>query len=301
MNTSACGHAEPRNRFVSVGSAGLAGVLALTIGSSAQSRHAIQREETISRTLRFGGGTDRILEVSTISGAIRVAGHDDDAVEVVIRKTVRAESEADAAAAETAVGLEISEAADAIRLRGSVEAQPGCDWETVTRRRGRPPYEVTFDFDLRVPRNTRLRLCTVNNGAVHVTGTTSDFEIDNVNGAITPTEVSGSGRAVTVNGGVTATFTEAPKAALLFKSINGDLDVVFPRTLSADLLMKTFNGGLFTDYDVSPLPIAAAAVERRQGMSVYRGDRFSGFRVGRGGPTLTFDAFNGNVRVVAGQ
>jgi hypothetical protein len=281
--------------------AGAAVVLSAILPVTGQSRYAVQREETISRTLRFGAGAERRLEVSTISGNIRVVGYDEDAVDVVVRKTVRAETGADADAAEAAVGLEIAEAAGAIRLLGHVEAQPGCDWETITRRRTRPRYHVAFDFDVRVPHSTRLRLCTVNGGAVHVAGTAGDFEIDNVNGGITLTGVRGSGRAVTVNGAVSAEFAENPKAASSFKSVNGDLDVIFQPKLSADLLMKTFNGGLFTDFDVTPLPVPAAAAERRNGMSVYRGSRFTGYRVGQGGPEVTLDAFNGDVRVVSSR
>ena len=129
----------------------------------------------------------------------------------------------------------------------------------------------------------RLRLCTVNGGEVQVAGTSGDFDIDNVNGAITLTGISGSGRAATVNGAVSVVFAENPKSASEFKSVNGDLDVIFQRNLAADLLMKTFNGGLFTDFDVTPLATPVAAVERRDGMSVYRGSRFTGFRIGGGG------------------
>jgi len=267
-------------------------------GITAQSRYPVRREETVSRTL--GAGVGRRLEVSTINGSIRVSGYDGDAVEVAVRRTVWGETPAAADAAESAVGLEMAETADAVRLLGHVETQPGCDWETITRRRTRPPYHVAFDFDVRVPRGVRLRLCTVNGGEVHVAGTSGDFDIDNVNGGITLTGISGSGRAATVNGAVSVVFAENPKSASQFKSVNGDLDVIFQRNLAADLLMKTFNGGLFTDFDVTPLATPAAAVERRGAMSVYRGSRFSGFRIGGGGPEVRLDAFNGNIRVVGG-
>jgi hypothetical protein len=72
-------------------------VLALSAcitGLTAQSRYAVLREETVSRTLRAGPvphGVEGpgLLEVSTISGSIRVAGHDDGQVDVVVRLTVR--------------------------------------------------------------------------------------------------------------------------------------------------------------------------------------------------------------------
>ena len=282
---------------------------ALVQGLGAQLRYPVVRETTISRTVRFGAGpngvngpnAEQFLEVSTISGNIRVVGHAGDSVDLAVKKTIRAETAADADAADTAVGLEIADAGSAIRLLGHVNAQPGCDWETITRRRTRPSYQVSFDFDVRVPLNTRLRLCTVNGGAVDVAATAGDFDIDNVNGPITLTGVRGSGRAVTVNGAVSAEFAENPKAASEFRSVNGDINVTFKRGLSADLLMKTFNGGLFTDFDVTPLTVPVAAVERRNGMSVYRGSRFTAYRVGQGGPEIKLDAFNGDIRVVNGR
>jgi hypothetical protein len=274
----------------------LAGVAlaALIQGLGAQSRYPVLRETTINRTLRVR----HTLEVSTISGNIRIAGDVGDTIDVAVTKAIRAEAAADADAADAAVGFEISETADAVRLLGDVNAQPGCDWETITRRRTRPRYRVAFDFDVRVPVNTRLRLCTVNGGAVHVVAVAGGFEIDNVTGPITLTGVRGSGRATTVNGAVSAAFAENPKAASEFKSVNGDIDVTFQPGLSADLLMKTFNGGLFTDFDVTRLPMAVAVAERRNGMSIYRGSQFTGFRAGQGGPEIKLDAFNGNIRVV---
>jgi DUF4097 and DUF4098 domain-containing protein YvlB len=107
--------------------------------------------------------------------------------------------------------------------------------------------------------------------------------------------------ATTVNGAVSVEFAENPKAASAFKSVNGDIDVTFQRGLSADLLMKTFNGGLFTDLDVTRLPMSVAVAERRNGMSVYRGSQFTGFRAGQGGPEIKLDAFNGDIRVVGSQ
>ena len=112
------------------------------------------------------------------------------------------------------------------RLLGHVEAQPGCDWETITRRRTRPPYHVAFDFDVRVPRSTRLRLCTVNGGDVHVAVRRATSTSTTSTARITLSGISGSGRAATVNGSVSAVFAENPKSASQFKSVNGDLDVI---------------------------------------------------------------------------
>jgi hypothetical protein len=46
------------------------------------------------------------------------------------------------------------------------------------------------------------------------------------------------------------------------------------------------------------LPQPIAVPERRDGGFVYRSNGFTLVRAGRGGPELTFDTFNGSVRVI---
>ena len=156
---------------------------------------------------------------------------------------------------------------------------------------------MRFDFTIRVPRNAALRLCTINGGDVVVNGTRGDFEVSNVNGLIDMRQVAGSGRAHTVNGPVSVSFTANPKQPSSFKTVNGNVDVWFPDGLAADFAMKTFNGGLFTDFETQPLAtVVPAAGERRNGKFVYRVNEFTRLRIGKGGPEIAFETLNGNVR-----
>jgi DUF4097 and DUF4098 domain-containing protein YvlB len=157
---------------------------------------------------------------------------------------------------------------------------------------------VRYDFTIRVPRDAALRLCTINGDDVIVSGTEGDFDVTNVNGLIDMRGVGGSGRAHTVNGPVSVTFTANPKQPSSFKTVNGNVDVQFPDGLSADFAMKTMNGGLFTDFDVQPLVNQGVpAGERRNGKFVYRVNEFTRVRVASGGPEFRFETLNGNVRV----
>ena len=261
----------------------------------------VRDESAISRTLHFAGSAERTLDVRTIHGSIRVVGADRADVQLDVRKTVRARTEAGVSAAERDVVLDIVD--NGARLEAIVREPEGspCGEEAGRRDRWRDPaYVVTFDFTIQVPRGTRLRLCTVNGREVLVTGTRGDFELDNVNGRITMENVHGSGSARTINGAIVASFSERPHSATTFKTINGDLIVAFPADLAADLKMKTFNGGLFTDFEVDPLPPLAAVAERRDGRFIYRSNQFALARAGGGGPDLTFETFNGDVRVLRG-
>jgi hypothetical protein len=271
-----------------------------TVNSAREPDFPVRDERTISRTLRFGGTGDRTLDVRAIQGSIRVIGTDRSDVQLEAHRTARAQTDAGLRAAERDVVLDIVD--NAARLEAIVREPQGyvCG-EDSGLRDGRwwdPPYAVTFDFTIQVPRGTRLRLCTVNGREIFVEGTSGDFELDNVNGRITMQNVRGSGSVRTVNAAIVASFTEQPSAASEFKTTNGNVVVTFPADLAADLRMKTFNGGLFTDFEVEALPQPAAVAERRDGRFVFRSNLFTLVRAGRGGPELTFDTFNGNVRVL---
>lgn len=279
--------------------AAIAVVLVGPAQAQRSSRYEVVDESAVTRTLVFAAGGGRTLDVRNINGFIRVEGTSDSSVEVSIRKVIRAATRNDLAEAERDVRLDFRDGAPRVEAivtdrRGHVCGEPGNDrgdrWDRVD-------YDVRFDFTIRVPRDAALRLCTINGGDVIVNGTQGNFDVTNVNGLIELREVAGSGRAHTVNGPVTVSFTANPKQPSSFKSVNGNIDVSFPAGLAADFAMKTLNGGLFTDFDAQPLAgTVAAAGERRNGRFVYRANEFTRVRIGAGGPEMAFETLNGNVR-----
>ena len=263
------------------------------------SRYEVMDESTITRTLVFAAGGGRTLDVRNINGFIRVDGTNDSAVQMSIHKVIRAETSDDLAEAQRDVRLDVTDNSTRVGATVSDANQHVCGEPSNDRGRDwrRTRYEVRFDFTIRVPRGAALRLCTINGGEVIVSGTRGDFDVDNVNGLIDMREVGGAGHAHTVNGPVTVTFTANPKQTSSFKTVNGNVDVSFPDGLAADFAMKTMNGGLFTDFDVQPLESTVAPPsERRNGRFVYRANQFTRVRVANGGPEITFETLNGNVR-----
>ncbi|PWT82706.1 MAG: hypothetical protein C5B57_08265 [Blastocatellia bacterium] len=261
----------------------------------------LRDESSIARTLQFAGPGVHTLDVRTMNGSIRVSGYEGSDVRLEAKQTIAADTAEDLREAREKVIVDTKDQGETIDVvvrepRGAVCGEPWNERSPAWWDRSR--YEATVELAIRVPRDTRLRLCTVNGGEVYVDGTAGDFDIDNVNGRITLEQVRGSGRASSVNGRVTASFAEAPRTASLFKTINGHIVATFPAGLSADLRMKTFNGGLFTDFEVEPLVQKIPAAERRGGRLTYRSNGFTSVRVGHGGPELTFEAFNGDVRIL---
>jgi DUF4097 and DUF4098 domain-containing protein YvlB len=154
---------------------------------------------------------------------------------------------------------------------------------------------VRYDFKLRVPRDTRVELKTVNGGHVRVSGLSAPFVARNVNGGIELLRMSACGEARTVNGKVTVDFAEKPREDCSFRSVNGRITVTGPADFGGEIQAKTVNGEVLTDYETSVLPVASAG-EKRGMRWVYRS---SGARVrlGGGGPAMKMETVNGDVVV----
>ena len=271
-------------------------------------KYPVKDSERIQRSFALTGAGPHRLDIDNVFGSIQVAAHDGNSVELNVTRTLEAATQERLEAARKEVTLDVKEEPSLISLYVDVPFRDcDCNRDADGRRRRNGSrwrdrqYEVRYDFVLKVPRQVGLTLSTVNRGDIKIEGTTGDFEVTNVNGGIEMLDIAGSGRVGTINKDVKIVFRTNPSGPSSFKTLNGDVVVSFQPTLAADLRMKTFNGGLFTDFDVTRLPMSVAVAERRNGMSVYRGSQFTGFRAGQGGPEIKLDAFNGDIRVVGSQ
>jgi len=261
---------------------------------------SVQREErdVIEETLNFSDPRGpKELVVDNINGSIEVIGYDGNDVELVVRKTIFARSKDKLAEASRKVRLDISEEDNSIVL--FVDAPYRQRDGSINYRGWRYyGYKVEFNFQIKVPRDTDVFLRTINNGEITVEGVKGDFDIDNVNGGIEIVGASGSGRAYALNGQLTVEFDENPDSDCYFGSLNGKIQVAFQSGFSADLRFKTFNGDVYTDFPITYLNPRKPSRKREKGKFVYKSDRSFGARVGRGGPEIEFDGFNGDIHVV---
>jgi hypothetical protein len=222
-------------------------------------------------------------------------------VRLDVTTEIAAESAAGADAAERDVRLELGDE-DALASTVVYDNRGrycGDNRVNDDRRWQEPRYRVSHRIAVRVPRGARVQVCTVNTRAVVVAGPVGAFDIRNVNGRIEIRGALGSGRATTVNGPVTATLAAGLTLPSVFQTVNGDVTVTVPEPFSADLRMKTFNGELLTDFDVESLPVRAeAATESRNGRFVFRSNQYTTVRAGRGGPDVTLETLDGDVRVL---
>ncbi|HLJ29706.1 MAG TPA: hypothetical protein VKY85_23565 [Candidatus Angelobacter sp.] len=265
------------------------------------SRQPIKEQETIRKSFSLPAG-ERSLEIDNVIGFIEVTGSQTDQVQVVVNKTLRAESKEKMEKARKEVSLDITQEGGALKLyvNGPFRCN-NCCCNGCTHSDEHEGYSVRMDFQIQVPSNIALKLKTVTGGHVQVKDVTGNYSVHNVNGGIDMQNVAGSGTARTVNGGVKVSFRENPRENSDFASINGSIDLYFARNLSADFRFKTMNGGIFTDYPMTSLPAHVSQGERRDGKFVFHADRFTGGRVGSGGPEIKAENINGSIRVLERQ
>ncbi len=272
--------------------AAIAGAAALA--SDGNEDLTVRDQEKIERTFPAA----KKVDVDDFDGSVTVVGGDTRDIRVEIHKTIRARSPEKVAEAKRDVRLEMGPQNDELRLFVDGPFRCKCGDGSVNYRGARYyGYEVSFDFTLHVPKETAVRLRTVNRGDLRVENTDGGFDAENINGGLDLVEVAGSGHAYALNRPVHVSYRRNPTGASDFGSLNGDVEVSFRPGLSADMWLKTFNGNAYTDFDVSALPSKPATRELHNGKYVYKGNPFYGVRVGQGGPELKFDAFNGDIQI----
>jgi len=253
---------------------------------------SVVENETIQRVFPAAKSVD----VDNFDGSITVMGSETQEIKVEVHKTIRARSAEKAQEAKREVRLDMAPHDDGLRVYVDGPFRCKCGDGSINWR-GSRGYEVSFDFTIQAPRDTNLRLRTVNRGDIRAENFAGTFDAENINGGLELLEVSGSGHAYALNRPVKVLFSRNPAGASDFGSLNGDVDISFRTGLAADLWMKTFNGHAYTDFDVSALPGRAGVREKHDGKFVYKSNEFFGVRVGNGGPELKFDAFNGDIRI----
>jgi hypothetical protein len=235
----------------------------------------INQHETIRRTfdVSSGSGPKRLL-VDNISGSIHVTGASGSQVQVVVEQTIHSDYNEAVAEAKRDVKLDMSQQGNFVRLYedGPFRTNNGTNY----RGDNYYGYRVEYDYEIQVPYDTELDLKTINRGDIEVKKTTGDYTVHGLNGGINLEDVSGAGSV---------------------RTLNGKVVVYFQPGLNADLRFKKLNGGIYTDFEVTAMPLPSSNGNSENGRWVYRSDRSMSGRAGKGGPELSFETLNGSIRL----
>lgn len=109
------------------------------------------------------------------------------------------------------------------------------------------------EFNIQMPRNTRLILRTDAGGDAVVENVDGDIDITSMNGAVTLRDIGSSAVVNTMNGEISASFKAAPQKPVSFSSMNGEIFVRLPGDTKANIRLRSHNGSILTDFPDSVL------------------------------------------------
>lgn len=151
----------------------------------------------------------------------------------------------------------------------------------------------------RVPRRADLDLSTTNDGAIVVRDIAGNLQLENTNGPITATNISGSVIADAVNETIDVSFAEISGSdAMALSSVNGDLNLALPSNAGVRLHIDTARGEIYSDFEVEVQP-TEPVVERknnRNGIEV-RVESVIVADINGGGPVVKLKTLNGDIQI----
>lgn len=170
---------------------------------------------------------------------------------------------------------------------------------------GRRMMGSTVDMVIQVPVNSSLKLNTMNDGDITVTGVKGDVEVSNLNGNIAIKDVEGSVVADAMNGDIDVVFTGVDaKKSNSFSSMNGEIDVTLPAAARATLKLKADQGEIYSDFDMK---LDVATEDYRGGGKGKDGkykvtiEKVMTGVLNGGGADMTFNNFNGDIYIRKGK
>lgn len=275
-------------------------IMGMGILCSLPRANAKEFKEHISKEFTVAGnGSRTYLFIYNISGFIRVEGYAGNKVLLEMDKTLSADDDKQLELGKKEFKLGFSQQQDTVMtyIAQPFDSRPRKNWQHNDNRD--IDYHYKVNFTVKVPYGTNLHISTVNEGVVTVDNVSGSLDLNNVNGGITVKNAKSATRAHTVNGDVTVDYLNNPTEASSYYTINGTIRVNYQPGLAADCTFKSMNGEFFTDFtDTQQLPAKVTKVERKKGNgSVYKIDKITTVRFGKGGRTFNFETLNGNVYI----
>lgn len=153
------------------------------------------------------------------------------------------------------------------------------------------------DFKISLPANKILKVATINEGDVNISGMDNEIYAFNINGSIAIKGAREVRKVHTINGEVDVDFVSNPKKSGKFYTLNGDLNVNLIKGLDAQFAFNSFNGDFYTNIDnLTILPAKIKKVSDKKKFKIKIGEE-KFMQVGDGDVALSFETFNGDAIV----
>ena len=271
-----------------------------------------QFNEKITRELTFEKKSDKNgLMIANINGSIKVEGYNGDKILVEVEKSILAKTNERLEKGKQEIQLGIIDLADTLILyvKGTCSdfgrnnqkyhrnERAGKGWNynwSSWDKNCKEEYRYTMNFTVKVPFHINLAVSTINDGDISVNQVKGSVYADNINGAIKLSKIAGPTSVSSINGNLDLDYEQNPNAPCRYYALNGDINIFFKKGLAASVSFESFNGDFFTNVEsIEALPVQLEKKQKGNGVEYkLNGHRY---KVGKGGVTLDFETFNGDV------
>jgi len=211
------------------------------------------------------------IELANTNGAITVTQGSGNTVEVKAERVAKAATEE--AARDLLKQLEIREDVTASQIKIETKTPSGMRLGGVEVR-----------YALTVPSGVAVRVDNTN-GRITLTGLSGDVKAETTNGGVSGSGLTGPVRATTTNGGIELGVASVHPDGITLETTNGGVSLTLPSDVKADISASCVNGGISSD-----LPIEKDGSSSRRSL---RG------RLNGGGPRVSLETVNGGVKIAS--
>lgn len=257
-------------------------------------KEQIKKEATFDLT-----SNDKLLVVKNIYGSIKVEGYDGNKVLIEVEKSIWARRAEDLELGKTELKVKVKEEGDRIVIRPDApylrfdDGKLGFTW--CNNEYEEPAYDHHLNFNLKIPKNIKVVVSTINDGEVLIENTRGSFlKAHNINGGIELKNVTGKTEVHAINGEVRVAYAKNPTEPSSYYSLNGDINISYQAGLSADIGFKSMNGELFTDFDIAR-QYTKTSKNEGESKGKYKFEARPMVQIGKGGLSHNFETLNGNV------
>ncbi len=253
------------------------------------------------------------LTIFNVNGSIDVEGYGGDEVLIEATKRIFAKTSSSLAEGLDEIGLKFEQHDRRIFVYLDspytyFDREEGLIWHSETcwrhndcsrKHPKRKSYKYHIDITVKVPEKTSLKVSTINNGDIKISGVDAkELNVNNINGAIDMLDVAGQTTVNAINQDINITYRNNPIADSSYESINGDLKIKYAGQPNANVVYQTMHGELYSAYEVSMLtPQVHRTSKRKEHGIQYKLDAASRLKIGKGGPEYRFNTLNGDIKI----
>ncbi|HYV11242.1 MAG TPA: hypothetical protein VE980_10120 [Pyrinomonadaceae bacterium] len=215
------------------------------------------------------------ISLENINGGVQIKVWDQASVQVdAIKKAYRQNRLNEAK-------IEVNATQENIRIKTEYP------YENQNFRSGEGRYDnpATVEYSLTVPRKAILESIEMVNGSIDIEGVEGSVKATSINGRVNARGLVNEVRLSTINGPLTATFTQLDETkSISLGSVNGNLTIVIPSNANASIRAGTVHGGITNDFGIK--------VKHGE----YVGHSMDG-QIGTGGPRIKLANVNGGIKI----